>query len=169
MIDDSENREPDVLEKLAEAAHRAFCAGKVRDGWKYGPVRDNEQKLHPLLVDFAALPEEYKESNRRTVRDIPKKLARAGYVMVAGQPGDPPLEFTDDEVELLAQYEHKLWMDAQRAAGFELGTPTSDDPLRNVNLVPWDEVDEKIRQIDRDLVRAIPQILREADYTAIRI
>jgi len=35
--------EEDLLERLAAAAHDAYCEGKLRDGWKCGPVRDDER------------------------------------------------------------------------------------------------------------------------------
>ncbi|MFH2219092.1 MAG: RyR domain-containing protein [Pseudomonadota bacterium] len=31
---------------------------KVRDGWKYGPVKDPDKKEHPCCVPFAELPVE---------------------------------------------------------------------------------------------------------------
>jgi hypothetical protein len=158
----------DLLEQLAKAAHDIYCAGKKRDGWVWGPEKSEEKKTHPLLVEYEKLPERYKESNRRTVRDIPKKLARLGHVMIAAGPNDPPLVFTEEQVETLSEYEHELWVDAQLAAGFTPGTPTADDPLRNEYLVPWTDVPDDIKQIDRDLVKGIPEILKLAGYTAKR-
>ena len=29
-----------IMEQLAEAAHKVWMDGKLRDGWKYGPVTD---------------------------------------------------------------------------------------------------------------------------------
>jgi hypothetical protein len=41
-----------------EASHEAWMAHKLADGWKYGPVKDPENKLHPCLVPFDQLPKE---------------------------------------------------------------------------------------------------------------
>ena len=41
-----------------EASHESWSAQKIRDGWKYGPVKDPEKKEHPCLVPFADLPKE---------------------------------------------------------------------------------------------------------------
>lgn len=159
----------ELLERLGKAAHKVYCSGKERDGWRYGPERSTEQKTHPLLVDYERLPEEYKESNRATVRNIPKKLARAGYVMIPSRSNEQPQEFPGDDLEALAEYEHELWMEAQLAAGFRLGIPTPQQPLLNEHLVSWNDLDDRIKQIDRDLVRGIPHILAEAGYAILKV
>lgn len=71
-----------VLERLAEAAHKVWMKGKLRDGWKYGPATDKEQKIHNCLVPYDQLSEADKESDRDMVRGIPEILAAAGYKMV---------------------------------------------------------------------------------------
>lgn len=77
-----DNLVPDVMERLAEAAHKVWMDGKLRDGWKYGPVTDKPKKIHSCLVPYNQLSETDKESDRDMVRGIPKILAAAGYKMV---------------------------------------------------------------------------------------
>lgn len=161
--------EGELLESLAEAAHQVYCAGKERDGWKHGPEKSEEKKTHPLLVPYNELPEMYKESNRVTVRTIPKKLAAVGYVMIPSRSNEPPMKFPGDDLEKLARFEHELWMADKLASGFTLGTPTPENPKRNEYLVEWDQVPEGIKQIDSDLIKDIPQILAKAGYTIVKI
>ncbi len=71
-----------TLELLAEAAHKVWMDGKLRDGWKYGPVTDKTKKIHHCLVPYSQLSESDKESDRDMVRGIPRILAVAGYKMV---------------------------------------------------------------------------------------
>ncbi|HTY57050.1 MAG TPA: RyR domain-containing protein, partial [Candidatus Binataceae bacterium] len=113
--------EGELLERLAAAAHKVHCDGKRRDGWKQGPVRDDLKKIDPLLIDYAALPEMYKESNRETVRTIPDKLAEAGYVMIPARSDSQLVEFPKDDIEKLARFEHERWMADKLASGFTLG------------------------------------------------
>lgn len=40
------------------ASHESWFAEKVRDGWKFGPIKDAEKKEHPCLVGFSELPPE---------------------------------------------------------------------------------------------------------------
>lgn len=158
-----------LLERLAEAAHSVFCEGKLRDGWKLGSVKCDHRKTHPLLCPYAEIPAPYKESNRATVRNIPQKLRKAGYVMVPSRSNEPALEFPGDDLETLAMYEHELWMEAQLSAGFRLGKPSPEDPLRNEHLVAWNQLPESIKQIDRDLIRGIPKILAQTGFAVLRV
>ena len=161
----------ELVERLAEAAHDIWRAGKERDGWKYGPVKDETLKTHPWMIEYSdpRLPPQAKEANRVTVRTIPQKLSVAGYVMVPARSNEPALEFPGGDLERLAELEHELWMQAKLDAGFRPGVPTEDDPLRNEYLVPWDEVPNEIKQADRDLVRGIPKILSEAGYAIVKL
>ncbi|MCK9603414.1 MAG: RyR domain-containing protein [Candidatus Omnitrophica bacterium] len=68
-----------MLEQLAKAAHQVWMEGKIRDGWKYGPVTDKGKKIHSCLVAYEKLSELDKESDRDLVRGIPRILAIAGY------------------------------------------------------------------------------------------
>jgi hypothetical protein len=77
-----EDLDRDTLECLAEAAHKVWMEGKIRDGWKYGSVTDKDNKLHGCLVPYNQLSESDKESDRDMVRGIPKILAAAGYRMM---------------------------------------------------------------------------------------
>lgn len=45
-------------ESTADASHVNWSIRKVDEGWKYGEVKDAENKLHPCLVPFSSLPEE---------------------------------------------------------------------------------------------------------------
>ncbi|QDU39625.1 RyR domain protein [Maioricimonas rarisocia] len=159
----------DLAEHLAEAAHEVWKAGKIRDEWTLGPRKDEEAKTHPWLIDYQDLPEHAKEANRVTVRTIPQKLAIAGYVMMPARSNEPPLEFPGDDLEVLAQFEHKLWMEEKLKAGFRLGKPTDDDPLQNEYLVEWEDIPNEIRQADRDLICGIPKILAKAGYAIMKL
>ena len=41
-----------------EASHNSWMEQKLRDGWRYGPVKDVEKKEHPCLLPFKSLPKE---------------------------------------------------------------------------------------------------------------
>jgi hypothetical protein len=75
----------ETLELLAEAAHKVWMEGKLRDGWKYGPAIDKPNKIHSCLVPYEQLSEADKESDRDMVRGIPSILAAAGYKMVKAE------------------------------------------------------------------------------------
>jgi hypothetical protein len=162
----------ELLERLAAETHAVYVKQKKRDGYTYGPVRDNEKKTTPLLVPYDELPEQFeqfKEQNRRAVRTIPDKLAAAGYVMVPAKSGEPPAKFAEDEVQTMARLEHELWMQMMVAEGWTAGEPTEENPKRNPSIVPWEKLGDDVKQYDIDQVEQIPRILAAAGYTVTKI
>ncbi len=67
----------DEIEQMAELEHGRWMVEKLRNGWTYGPERDNERKTTPHLVGWDDLPEEIKNYDRKAVRKWPRVLARA--------------------------------------------------------------------------------------------
>lgn len=45
-------------ESPPSASHDSWLAEKVRDGWKYGPVKNPDTKEHPCFVPYDELPAE---------------------------------------------------------------------------------------------------------------
>lgn len=41
-----------------DAQHVAWMDAKLRDGWRYGAVKDEAAKTHPCIVPYAELPPE---------------------------------------------------------------------------------------------------------------
>lgn len=41
-----------------EMSHENWMADKLKDGWKYGPVKNPEIKEHPCMVPYNELPTE---------------------------------------------------------------------------------------------------------------
>jgi hypothetical protein len=80
-----ENLDTETLERLAEAAHKVWMEGKLRDGWKYGPETDKSKKNHSCLVPYNQLNETDKDSDRDMVRGIPKILSAAGFKIVRAE------------------------------------------------------------------------------------
>ena len=87
-----------MLESLAEAAHAVFSEGMKARGYHYGPQTDEKLKTHNALLPYAELPEDMKEQNRLNVRDIPGKLAAAGYIMVPARSNEPPFNFPGERL-----------------------------------------------------------------------
>ena len=65
-------------EMMARNTHEVWAAGRIADGWRWGPVRDDAKKEHPCLVPYDALPEEERDYDRRTSMETLKLLVRLG-------------------------------------------------------------------------------------------
>jgi len=73
---------------LAEKEHERWMKMKVENGWKYGPERDDDRKIHPSLVPWNKLSPEEKKKDIDTVLGLPDRLARVYYRLERDPPGD---------------------------------------------------------------------------------
>jgi len=158
----------ELLESLAEAAHDVFCDGLKAQGFQYDPQTDLKKKIHSALIPYESLSEELKVSNRNNVRDIPNKLAIAGYVMIPARSNEPPFDFPGADLELLALKEHERWMAALISTGWRHAPETDRTKKVHSALVDLDELPEEDKEKDRDLIRGIPQILAKAGYAIVK-
>ncbi|MPM40214.1 hypothetical protein SDC9_86854 [bioreactor metagenome] len=62
------NIDEQALEFLAAIEHQRWAAHRYLNGWRYGPERDDERRLHPSLVPWAELSEGEREKDRDAVR-----------------------------------------------------------------------------------------------------
>ena len=69
----------DEIAKMSRMEHDRWCADRLRNGWKYGKIRNNARKLHPDLVSWEELNDDAKEKDILAVKLIPILLARAGF------------------------------------------------------------------------------------------
>ncbi len=70
-----------LTEKIAENVHEVWAAGRIADGWTYGPVRDDERKTTPCLVPYAELTETEKAYDRNTALETIKLIIALGYTV----------------------------------------------------------------------------------------
>ena len=68
-----------LTEKLAENTHDVWAKGRIEQGWKYGKIRDDNNKLHPCLIPYSELPESEKEYDRNTALETIKLIQKLGY------------------------------------------------------------------------------------------
>ena len=68
-----------LAELLARSNHDNWAVQRIKDGWKYGPLRDDNLKQHPCLVPYEELPESEKEYDRITCFETIKAIIALGY------------------------------------------------------------------------------------------
>lgn len=64
---------------LAENAHDLWAAGKIETGWKYGKVRDDAKKTHPMLLPFVDLQPADAHVNQEVADTVLITLRNLGY------------------------------------------------------------------------------------------
>ena len=73
-----------LLEKLAEQVHITWMNQRIKEGWSYGPVRNDEKKQTPCIVPYNELSENEKEYDRNTVKTTIKALYSLGFCISKG-------------------------------------------------------------------------------------
>lgn len=68
-----------LIEEMAKNVHEVWSQNRMKDGWTYGPVRDDSNKKHPCLIPYEELPESEKEYDRATSQETLKLILSLGF------------------------------------------------------------------------------------------
>ena len=71
-----------LTELIAENTHEVWAAGRRKEGWTYGPCRDDRLKQTPNMVPYSELPDSEKEYDRVTAMETLKAIYALGYKIV---------------------------------------------------------------------------------------
>ena len=119
----------------------------------------------PANCPWEELSEEFRESNRRLLVHLPAKLLTAGVDLAAwlktplpatNEQGGiplPDLGAHPDLMETLAELEHRRWMVDRRLSGWHYGPVRDNDARHHPDLIPYEQLDEYTRELDRAIVR----------------
>jgi hypothetical protein len=136
----------DQLEKLAQMIHEDY----VRTQLERNPGENIE---YPT---WDSLPPSLKYSNIRQAAAIPDKVSRINcYLDDDESRGEEVLAITAEEVELLAIYEHDLWVEERLESGWTFGATKNTKKKQTPYLVPYADLTEEIKELDRDTIRNI--------------
>lgn len=72
----------DLCELLAENTHEVWADTRIKDGWRFGAKRNDEEKLHPCLIPYGELPDSEKEYDRNTSKETVKLILKLGYKII---------------------------------------------------------------------------------------
>lgn len=151
-------------ESLAQMLHTRYLATREAQGWHHGP-RDATRRTHPAIVPWAELPTRSKDSNRDQAAHTWAKLASVGCELAELTDWDAlRFGFSDAEVEKLGRMEHDRWSAYQRRTASRLPLRRRQHP----DLVPWEELSEEEREVDRAFVRSLPPLLAQLGYQIVR-
>ncbi|PZU51286.1 MAG: hypothetical protein DI568_01440 [Sphingomonas sp.] len=128
----------------------------------------------PANRPWEELDEEYRESNRRLLVHLPAKLLTAGVDLAAWlrmplpRPNDmggiPLPDLATDPVlmETLSELEHRRWMVDRRLSGWGHGPVRDNEARLHPDLIPYDQLDEYTKELDRAIVREAWETLGSA-------
>jgi ppGpp synthetase/RelA/SpoT-type nucleotidyltranferase len=133
-------------EKIAESIHNAY-----REGHKTS--RD------PALAAWEKLGDALKESNYQEADHIFVKLRQIGCSANKVDVLPPPFEFSDQEVEIMAEMEHGRWVAERLKEGWKWSTERHIEKQTSPSLVAWSQLPDDVKEWDRIAVRKIPALL----------
>lgn len=151
-----------VMETMAKVIHQQYVAQETRKGVT--------QETNPSMVPWEDLGEEMRNSNRSQADHIGKKLKAVGCDMeLATESEVSPFQFTLSEIELLAELEHRRFTEERTSQGwsFEPG-PKDTERKTSPYLIPYKDLPEEVKELDRNAVRSIPELLAIAGFRIIR-
>jgi hypothetical protein len=147
------------VESMARKSHECYRKAKFGKGQLDGASR--EVKLKEGDAPLNQMPKDYRSSSEAFVRSIGPRLAAQGCAVVPMR-GVVPLPLPDSLIEQMAEQEHDRWMAEKIASGFRPGYPKNNTTRVHPWLVPWDDLAEDTKELDRFLLRGIPQVLAVA-------
>lgn len=151
-----------TTELLARAQHTQWLAHEEKS-YRSGKVATRNANAVP----WERLDEAVREDNRRFADDLQEKL-RLIDAMLVPQPlppaAEPEFTFTSAELEMLAEHEHRRWMDSKQRDGWRYGPVRDNDKKIHDQLKPYAELDVVNKDKDRDAVRELPHMLELAGF-----
>lgn len=69
----------ELREAIAENLHDVWAITRIKEGWTYGPVRDDSKKQHPDIIPYCALPDGEKEYDRLMAWNTLKLVKKLGF------------------------------------------------------------------------------------------
>jgi hypothetical protein len=154
-------RDDAFIQQLARSIHADYVAKSE--------ARGETEAENKSMVSWDKLPKDLRDANVAQAAGIGAKLEAINAVVVPESAEASDFSFTPEEIEGLAELEHKRWMNERIAQGWSYGPKRDDRRKIHPDLQEWDALDEGTREKDREAVRAIPGILREAGYQILRL
>jgi hypothetical protein len=75
----------ELREAIAEHAHDVWAAARIKEGWTYGPIRDDYRQESPDLVPYSDLPDSEKQYDRDMAMSTIKLVHKLGYDLIKGE------------------------------------------------------------------------------------
>jgi hypothetical protein len=156
--------EPDFLmqerhDALARSIHDFYLEGRLSEGDRIG----SRGSMH----EWEDLGETFRDDNRLVADCYQLKLRDIGARIIADR--GPPLRLDADELEELARAEHDRWTAAKLSDGWVHGAQRDDARRVHPDIVAYDALSERIKDLDREQVRVMTRLLASTGARTLRV
>ena len=146
-----ENVMREGLDAVARAIHEDYVTRQTALG--------HSAESNRALTSWRTLPEVLRDANRHQADYLAVKLRVLGY----DPPWNPPpeeLQLSDEQLELVAELEHRRWLAEKQLAGWRYTSGPKDASKRLApTIVEWDALTEDEKEKDRDTARQLPRLV----------
>ncbi|MDD6213416.1 MAG: RyR domain-containing protein [Clostridiales bacterium] len=163
----------DMVDQYSRIAHERYRTHRIQDALRFGFPQDEIRRIQSedRMADWDNLKELYKENRRSQIRFLGERFegfnTEIGLRPILPGAADTLSELYGPILEELAQLEHQRWKQDQLSNGWSLGT--LDPQLRrHPARVPYEDLDESVKDYIRVSVRSIPGYLKEIGYELYR-
>lgn len=147
------------LEKLSKDIHYKNLRSHV----------DTHKQNLDCLKSWQDLSEEHKNSIRDQVKHIPRALQRVNYEVTSVNKKPEAVKFTERELNILAEYEHKRWSLEKKEAGWKHGNNIDVKKKTHPWLLPWDRLPIDSKNVRIEDIKAWPEILADSNFSIERL
>lgn len=123
------------------------------------------------MYDWDELAMELKESTRAQADDIPRKLRAVNCFMLDQDRKEPLIhvpEFSVEELDMLSEMEHERFNAERLQRQWRMG-PRSSGKRTTPFLVPWRDLTQEWKDVDRVMVECVPRVLATAGWKIYRM
>ena len=165
----------DEEEFLRHLMHDTFFSEKIESlamalHQKYRELNDGNINVDAdFLKRWEDLDDDLKESARSKARRIPNALLTINYDVVSVKEIPVIIKFTEQELDLLAAYEHTHWCRSQKNAGWKKGNVKDKRAKTDCALVNWNSLPKENKYKVYQMVSIWPEILANANFKIERL
>lgn len=160
---------PVLREKLAEGLFETYK--RQRELMAKTPQEKKALLNDRSMVDWDELSGELKESTRAQADDIPRKLRAVNCFMMDEERSDPFIhipEFSTEDLDMLSEMEHERFNAERLQRQWRMGARNSKQRTTPF-LVPWRDLTQEWKDVDRVMVECVPRVLEMAGYRIYRM
>lgn len=152
-----------VLSDVSDILARAVQGKYIRYQQRIGRT----PKEKPAMKDWDNLGEDFKNSCLDQAHHVWQRLSDIDCEVVLYVGKDKPFKYTKEEIEYLAEKEHERFVTERRKAGWKDG-PYDDKAKTSPYLGAYKDLEDNIKDYDRDFIRNLPGILSSIDLRIVR-
>jgi len=115
------------------------------------------------------LSEEHKNSIRDQVKHIPNALHRINYEVISVKEKPEAINFTERELSILAEYEHKRWSLQKKETGWRYGNTIDESKKTHPSLLHWDRLSFDRKNMVIEDIKSWPKILGDSNFKIERL